>query len=187
MMQVRKQCSRSMSWCPRLTGKNQEVQRKSPTKLTLSLLEFKSKCLIGFSSKNIKKDFKQLRQIVLIEQFKECNHANIKTHLDESDTNNLEDVTTTADDYALTHRLSTKNTGGLYKFNQYHKGNSNRPNKEKSSQNQNNTKEGKTLSSSSSQGNKGPPSAKPVQSGDGFKTPLTCDYCKLSGHNKIKC
>ena len=110
-----------------------------------------------------------------------------KTHLDERDINNLEDAATTADDYALTHRLSTNSMGGPSKFNQYHKGNSNRPNKDKSPQNQNSTKEGKTQSGSSSQGNKGPPSAKPVKSGDGFKSPLTCDYCKLSGHNKIKC
>ena len=37
------------------------------------------------SSKNVNEDFKQLRQLVLIEQFKECIHANIKTHLDERD------------------------------------------------------------------------------------------------------
>ena len=64
--------------------------------------------------------------------------------LDECDINNLEDAATTADDYALTHRLSTNNTSGPNKFNQYHKGNSNRPNKDKSSQNQNSAKEGKT-------------------------------------------
>ena len=139
MMQLRKQFSRPMSCCPRLTGKNPEVQRKSPTKLTLSLLEFKSKCLIGFSSKNVNEDFKQLRQIVLIEQFKECIHANIKTHMDESDINNLEDAATTADDYALSHRLSTNNTGGTNKFNQHHKGNPNRSKKDKSSQNQSST------------------------------------------------
>ena len=40
------------------------------------------------SSKNVNEDFKQLRQLVLIEQFKECIHANIKTHLDERDINN---------------------------------------------------------------------------------------------------
>ena len=107
--------------------------------------------------------------------------------MDERDVNNLEDAATTADDYALTHRLSTNNMGGPNKFNQYHKGNSNRPNKDKSPQNQNSTKEGKTQSGSSSQGNKGLPSAKSVKSGDGFKTSLTCDYCKLSGHNKTKC
>ena len=57
----------------------------------------------------------------------------------------------------------------------------------KSPQNQNSTMEGKTQSGPSSQGNKGPPSAKPVKSGDGFKTSLTCDYCKTSGHSKTKC
>ena len=98
------------------------------------------------TSENVNEDFKQLRQLVLIEQFKECIHANIKTHLDERDINNLEDAATTADDYALTYRLSTNNMGGPNKFNQYHKGNSNRPNKNKSSQNQNSTKEGKTHS-----------------------------------------
>ena len=123
----------------------------------------------------------------MIGQFKECIHANIKTHLDERDINNLEDAETTVDDYALTQRLSTNNTSGPNKFNQYHKCNSNRPNKDKSSQNRNSAKEGNTQSSSLSQGNKGPPSAKPSKSEDGFKTSLTCDYCKLSGHNKSMC
>ena len=57
------------------------------------------------SSKNVNEDFRQLRQLVLIEQFnmfKERIHANIKTHLDERDINNLEDAATTADDYAGT-------------------------------------------------------------------------------------
>ena len=73
------------------------------------------------SSKNLNEDFKQLRQLILIEQFEVCIHANIKTHLDGRDINNLEDAVTTADDYALTHRLSTNNMGGPNKFNQYHK------------------------------------------------------------------
>ena len=55
------------------------------------------------NSKNVNEDFKQLRQLVLIEQFKGCIHANIETHLDERDINNLEDAATTADDYALTY------------------------------------------------------------------------------------
>ena len=37
----------------------------------------------------------------MIEQFKECIHVNIKTHLDERYINNLEHAATTADDYAL--------------------------------------------------------------------------------------
>ena len=69
--------------------------------------------------------FRQLRQLNLVEQFQNCIHADIKTHLDERDANDLElDKATTADDYALAHKLSTNNTGGPNKFNQSHKGNS---------------------------------------------------------------
>ena len=68
-------------------------------------------------------------------------HADIKTHLDERDINNLEEAATTADDFALTHKLSANNTGVSNTFNQYYKGNSNRPNQNKSNS-QKNTKEG---------------------------------------------
>ena len=43
-----------------------------------------------------------------------------------------EGAAATADDYAFTHRLSTNNMGGPNKFHQYHKGNTNKPNKDKS-------------------------------------------------------
>jgi len=35
-------------------------------------------------SKEIKDDFGQLRQLILVEEFKNCVHADIKTHLDEN-------------------------------------------------------------------------------------------------------
>ena len=129
------------------------------------------------SSKNVNNEFKQLRELVLIEQFKGCIHADIKTHLDERDINNLEDAATTADDFALTHKLSTNNTGGPNKFNQHHKGNSNRPNQSKSSDGQKGTKEGNPQSGPSGQGDKDPSSAKP-KSGDGFQTSVKCHFCK---------
>ena len=138
------------------------------------------------SSKNVNNEFKQLRELVLIEQFKGCIHADIKTHLDERDINNLEDAATTADDFALTHKLSTNNTGGPNKFNQYHKGNSNRPNQSKSSDGQKSTKEGNPQSGPSDQGNKDPSSAKP-KSGDGFQTSVKCHFCKKPGHIMSKC
>ena len=47
------------------------------------------------SSKNtVNNEFKQPRQLVLIEQFKNYVHAGIKTHLDKCDINNLEDAKT---------------------------------------------------------------------------------------------
>ncbi|PIK60809.1 hypothetical protein BSL78_02290 [Apostichopus japonicus] len=139
------------------------------------------------SSKNVNNEYKQLRQLVLVEQFKSCIHADIRTHLDERDINNLEDAATMADDYALTHKLSTNNTGGHNKFSQYHKNNYNKPNQNKSSQNQNSTKEGNKQSGPSNQGSKGPSSEKPTKSWDGFKKSVTCDYCKEPGHTKSKC
>ena len=99
--------------------------------------------------------------------FKGCIHADIKTHF-ECDINNLEDAAITTDDFALTHKLSTNNTGGPNKFNQYHNGNSNRPNQSKSSDGQKSTKERNPQSGPSGQGNKDPSSAKP-KSGDVFK------------------
>ena len=51
------------------------------------------------SSKNVNQEFKQLRQLVLIEQFKTCINAEIKTHLNERNIDNLHDAATTADDY----------------------------------------------------------------------------------------
>ena len=125
------------------------------------------------SSKNVNNEFKQHRQLVLIEQFKECIHADIKTHLDDRDINNLEDVATAAHDFSLTHKFSINNTGGPNKFNQSHKCNSNRPYQNKSSNSQNSTKEGNTQSGSSDQETKNPSSAK-SKSGDGFRTSVKC-------------
>ena len=96
-----------------------------------SLQESKSKCWKGdLTKKNVNQEFKHLRQLVLIEQFKICIHAEIKTHLDER-VDNLQDAASTADDYALTHKLSSISTGGPNKSSQNYKNNSNRSNQSK--------------------------------------------------------
>ena len=115
----------------------------------------------------------------------ECIHVDIKTHLDERDINNLEDAATTADDFALTHKLSANNMGGPNKFNQYDKGNSHRPNQNKYNS-QESTTEGNPRSGPSGQGNKDPSSAKP-KSGDDFQTTVTCYFRKQPGHVKFEC
>ena len=136
------------------------------------------------SSKNVNQEFNQLKQIVLIEQFKTCIHAEIKAHLDERDIDNLQDAATTADDYALTHKLSSISTSGPNKSSQNYRNNSNRPNQSKSPNSQS-TKDN-TQSDPSGQGNKDPSSTKP-KSGDGFKSSVTCLYWKLPGHFKSDC
>ena len=41
------------------------------------------------TSKNVKETFGELRQLMLIEEFKQCVHFDIKTHLDERKVDNL--------------------------------------------------------------------------------------------------
>ena len=136
------------------------------------------------TSKNVNDDFNQLRQLVLVEQFKSCVHADIKTHLDERDVNSLGDAATISDDYALTHKLSSgSSSGGPNRYNQGSKGYANRSNQNKSAQE--GAKEGKSQSSSSGQGNKPSSNSKP-KSGDGYK-PLKCNYCKENGHTYSTC
>ena len=107
------------------------------------------------SSKHVNQEFKQFRQLVLIEQFKICIYAEIKTHLDERDIDNLQDAATTADDYALTHKLSSISTSGPNKSSQNYKNYSSRSNQSKSP-NRQGTKEGKTQSNLSGEGDKDP-------------------------------
>ena len=138
-------------------------------------------------SKDVKQDFTQLRQLVLIEEFKRCVHADIKTHLDERDVNTLQDAATSADDYALTHKLSSNNSGSN-KFGQNNKGH--RPNQNRTSQNEGSTREGNAQSGPSNQGNKGPSSGNKVpsnKSGDDLRSTLKCNYCKKIGHLKTSC
>ena len=58
------------------------------------------------TAKEVKGDYERLRQLVLIEEFKQCTHAEVKTHLDEKKVESLQQAATVADDYALAHKLS---------------------------------------------------------------------------------
>ena len=57
-------------------------------------------------SKEINNNFEKLRQLILVEEFKDCLPTDIKTYLDEQKVDNLHQAATRADDYALTHRGS---------------------------------------------------------------------------------
>ena len=57
-------------------------------------------------SKKIK-DFDDLRQLVLIEEFKRCIGTGIRTFIDEQRVETLEDVARLSDDYALTHKSAS--------------------------------------------------------------------------------
>ena len=48
----------------------------------------------------------KLKQLLLLEQFKNCIHSDIRTHLDEQKADTLNTAAVMADDYALTHKIT---------------------------------------------------------------------------------
>ena len=76
-------------------------------------------------SKEIGQDFKRLKQMVLLEEFKDKVRPDIRSHLDEQKVEELEKAAIMADDYALTHKMSSKSGNPQQK--RYH-GSGNREN-----------------------------------------------------------
>ena len=72
------------------------------------------------NSKEVDKDFTKLRELMLIEQFKNCIQSEIKTYLDEHKVETLAQAATRSDDYALTHKTSF--TKGNYFKGKYNSG-----------------------------------------------------------------
>ena len=76
-------------------------------------------------SKEIGQDFKKLKQMVLLEEFKDKVRPGVRSHLDEQKVEELEKAAIMADDYALTHKMSSKSGNPQQK--RYH-GSGNREN-----------------------------------------------------------
>ena len=76
-------------------------------------------------SKEIGQDFKKLKQMVLLEEFKDKVRPDIRSYLDEQKVEELEKAAVMADDYALTHKMSSKSGNPQQK--RYH-GSGNREN-----------------------------------------------------------
>ena len=76
-------------------------------------------------SKEKGQDFKKLKQMVLLEEFKDKVRPDIRSHLDEQKVEKLEKAAIMADDYALTHKMSSKSGNPQQK--RYH-GSGNREN-----------------------------------------------------------
>ena len=76
-------------------------------------------------SKEIGQDFKKFKQMVLLEEFKDKVRPDIRSHLDEQKVEELEKAAIMADDYALTHKMSSKSGNPQQK--RYH-GSGNREN-----------------------------------------------------------
>ena len=58
------------------------------------------------NSKNVNQNHENLRELMLIEEFKRCIHHDIRTFLDDQKADTLKNASRLTDDYALTHKSS---------------------------------------------------------------------------------
>ena len=126
-----------------------------------------------YRSLKIEKSFDELKEVVLMEEFKNSVPPNIKIHLEEHRITKLNKAAIAADDYELTHKMSTVKTnfqskGNFHRnFEKYKSGSG---------------AQSSTLSQDSSKSSS-PSGAKEDQK----KFSLVCDYCHKKGHTKAKC
>ena len=121
-------------------------------------------------SKEISQDFKKLKQMVLLEEFKDKVRPDIRSHLDEQKVEELEKAAIMADDYALTHKMSSKSGNPQQK--RYH-GSGNRENISRNMDDR--KRQGKSTE------NVGLVSkVEPLK-------PISCGHCGKPGHIIINC
>ena len=150
--------------------------RKQPEQTHVEFARVKEQMLNRWLSSNeVKEDFGQLRQLILIEEFKQCVHVDIKTHLDESKIQNLSEAATRADDYALTHKLSAS------KPNYNPKGHHNNFKPKQANPSQNGSRAGVNQTDSKEGKKKSNTGFRP-KSGPENRSTVTCYTCKKPGH-----
>ena len=131
------------------------------------------------TSKEVDQNYENLRQLLLVEEFKQCIHSDIRTHLDEHKIETLTEAATMADDFSLTHKLSSSKPSPNYQNPQNRSGQSRPPYFSKFSK----PYEVKPRSGFSEKGQVHNPSYSNQNKGDFFKSsPIVCNYCKKKGH-----
>ncbi|KAK3084422.1 hypothetical protein FSP39_016366 [Pinctada imbricata] len=126
-----------------------------------------------FRSKKIPNSFDNLRQIVLIEEFKECVHQDLRTHLEDKNVKTLEEAAVLSDTYALTHKknfVSKIQSSDSAKTSDVPKKNVQESQSSISSQS---PSQGGSTSGSRSERSEASP---------GVGSLPTCNYCKKKGH-----
>ena len=121
-------------------------------------------------SKEIGQDYKKLKQMVLLEEFKDKVRPDIRSHLDEQKVEELEKAAIMADDYALTHKMSSKSG------NPQQKGYHGSGNRENISQNMDDRKRQGKATENVGLVSKVEPSK-----------PISCGHCGKPGHIITNC
>ena len=125
------------------------------------------------SSKKIGSDHENLRQLMLVEEFKRCINSDIKSFLDEKQVETLEAAARLADDYALTHKVSFINKSNPSRRPFFpHSGSKHSPSNPPGSHSQTITPKPKPSGENKDQN----PLPQPI-----------CNYCKRTGHIISEC
>ena len=126
-------------------------------------------------SKKVDGEFENLRQLMLIEEFKRCVPDDIKTYLDEKTVSTLAEAATMADDYALTHKKKYPGST-LNKF------------QKKNTSDADTGVKPSYSSSGKEKSHDGPKSNNDNRNAQKDKSNSpTCNYCKKAGHIVSEC
>ena len=122
-----------------------------------------------FRSKKIPDSYDNLRQLILIEEFKECVHQDLRSHLEDKNVKTLEEAAVLSDTYTLTHKknfLSKTQSSSVVKSSDFSKKNIQESQSSIGSQ--------QPLQSGSTPGARSERSEAP----QGVGSLPTCNYCK---------
>ena len=136
-------------------------------------------------SKKVGQNYDQLRQLILIEEFKRCIRHDIRVFLDEQKADSLENASRLADDYALTHKASFVNKpsqSGIKSVRPFVSGRDG-PGQGKVSLPQAQKSDRVSGSKNESSGSK----AQSVAQDKSFSSPPVCRYCRKEGHVMSDC
>ena len=144
-------------------------------------------------SENAVKDYKCLRELMLLEEFKRCLNNDIRTFINEQKPKDLTTAARLADKYSLIHKFSTNKTH----TKSFPRGNNSNPPRNfprsypenVSSLNNSRFEKPKFHDQNPNNNNRSryiPPHLRPSEQKTPFK-PLTCGYCRGEGHTMSNC
>ena len=125
-------------------------------------------------------NFQNFRQLILVEEFKDCVHQDLRTHLEDKNVRTLDEAAVISDTYTLSHK---KNFWSKNQSSSSLKG---------SESDKKNVSESKSSSTSNSQsplnsGSTSGPRSGRSEGSSGVGSLPTCTYCKKRGHLISEC
>ena len=130
------------------------------------------------TSEKVEKNYDSLKQVILLEEFKNCVHPSIKTHLEEHKAKTLTKAAEMADEFYLSHKHIFNKNNQSYPFKRPFKGG----NFKKSP--------GSSENKGSSQTDAAKSNPTPITSDSSSQDKQTgpfCKYCKSRGHVVTDC